>query len=404
MLRIVDRHVLRQVATPLGTALTIGLVMLLADRMVHLLDTALGKKNSFGIVFEMMAYLVPNYLGTAIPAAVFLGLLFGFSRMSAASETDAFLAAGIGLHRLAQPVIVLSVFFAVVSLLISGWVQPYARYAYRAIVFNLVNVEAFYLAEEGVFMQAGTRTFVLDRLNRSVSSFDHVFIYDDKGKGGSDTITATTGQLVDVPGETRPVLHLDNGHRLTFKTPPDPAQGVAAAPEVAEFEVANAPLGRIGKDVFRPRGDDEWELTLAELFAMRDSPPRNTTRVAIIAEIHKRLVDTAGLLILPFLALPFAVGGRRQQRGYRFGLALVLVVAVHEIIGQGSNAAHMGASPWLTMWLPLGLLGAFAGWSYYNTCFTLNPDPLNTAVDRAGETLTGMRQGLMRRLSWARKP
>ena len=92
MLSILDRHVLRQVSLPLLGALVIGLLMLLADRMVNLLDTTLGKKNSFAVVFEMLAYLVPHYLGTAIPAALFLGLLLGFGKMSANSETDAFMA------------------------------------------------------------------------------------------------------------------------------------------------------------------------------------------------------------------------------------------------------------------------------------------------------------------------
>ena len=78
MLTIIDRYVLRQVAKPLATAMAIGLLMLLAERLVRLLDTTLGKKNSFGVVFELLAYLVPHYLGTAIPAALFLGLLFGF--------------------------------------------------------------------------------------------------------------------------------------------------------------------------------------------------------------------------------------------------------------------------------------------------------------------------------------
>ena len=166
MLKLVDRHVLRQVSLPLAAALVIGLLMLLADRMVRLLDTTLGKKNSFTVVFEMLAYLVPHYLGTALPAALFLGLLLGFGRMSANSETDAFMASGVGLNRLARPVILLGVLMCLLSVVIMGWVQPHARYAYRSVVFDVQNVEVFYLAEEGVFMQAGDRTFILDKLDR----------------------------------------------------------------------------------------------------------------------------------------------------------------------------------------------------------------------------------------------
>ena len=118
MLTILDRHVLRQVSLPLAAALVIGLMMLLADRMVSLLDTTLGKKNSFAVVFELLAYLMPHYLGLAIPAALFLGLLFGFNKMSQDSEIDAFSASGTGLNRLARPAIVLALLISLAGLMI----------------------------------------------------------------------------------------------------------------------------------------------------------------------------------------------------------------------------------------------------------------------------------------------
>jgi DNA-binding CsgD family transcriptional regulator len=178
------------------------------------------------------------------------------------------------------------------------------------------------------------------------------------------------GTILSISERTA-VLHLNNAHRLSFKQRPDPTAVAMPQPDVAEFDTVNAPLGKISKDAFRPRGDDERELTLPELIGQRLTPPHGSSVAAMTAEIHKRIIDAASLLVLPFLALPFAVSGRRQQRAFRFGFALVLVIAVHEIIGQGSNAAHAGASPWITMWLPLGLLAAFAAWSYYITCFTV---------------------------------
>src|SRR5262245_34138269 len=195
LFRIADRYVLRQIMAPLATALGIGLVMLLADRMVRLLDTTLGKKSSFAVVFEMLAYLLPHYLGLAIPAALFLGLLFGFSRMSRASELDAFFASGIGLHRLARPVALLSLLLMAASFVIVGWLQPHGRYAYRSVVFDVKNVDVFYLAEEGIFMQAGTRTFILDHLDRTNNRFDHIFLFDDRRSEGvgAETVTAARG-------------------------------------------------------------------------------------------------------------------------------------------------------------------------------------------------------------------
>lgn len=404
MLRLVDRLVLRHVSLPLAAALVIGMLMLLADRMVRLLDATLGKKSSFTVVFEMLAYLAPHYLGTALPAALFLGLLLGFGRMSANSETDALMASGVGLHRMARPVIMLGVLMSGLSLLIMGWLQPHARYAYRSVVFDVQNIDVFYLAEEGVFMQAGNRTFILDKLNRSDNTFERAFIYHDKGTEGSETVTSARGALVEQPKGQRPSLHLETGHRIVFQADPAGADPPLIG-ETSEFMTADTPLGRISKDLFRPRGLDERELTLPELFAALDNPPPKATRQEVASELSERLVTAVSILILPFLAIPFAVGSRRSSHGFRTGAALVLIVVYNEIIQQGASASNNGvASPLLTMWLPCLLLAAFAAWRYLRTCFTLRNDPVTGAIDRIGEMAANLRIMLTRRLGGKATP
>ncbi len=401
MLRIVDRHVLKQVSMPLAGALVIGLLMLLADRMVRLLDTTLGKKNSFSVVFEMLAYLVPHYLGTALPAALFLGLLLGFGKMSTNSETDAFMASGVGLNRMARSVIVLGVLMSLVSMFVIGWLQPYARYSYRSVVFDVQNVEVFYLAEEGVFMQSGDRTFILDKLNRSTNAFQHAFIYQDKGADGSETVTAAKGSLVENKQGGRPTLHLEDGHRLTFKARPDVTAAEPEVGEATEFALADTPLGRISQKLFRPRGQDERELTLPELFSALSNPPPKATFANVSSELSERLVTAVSILILPFLAIPFAVGSRRSARGFRTGVALVLIVVYNEVIHQGASLSNHGvASPLVTMWLPCLLLAAFAAWRYAGTCFTLRSDPVSSVIDRVGDMFGTLRLAITRRFGW----
>jgi len=395
LISIVDRYVLKQIARPLAGAMAVGLMMLLAERMVRLLDTTLGKKNSFAVVFELLAYLVPHYLGTAIPAALFLGLLFGFNKMSKDSEIEAFMAAGIGLHRLARPVIVLSAALAVVSLAIIGWLQPHTRYAYRSVVFDVQNVEVFYLAEAGVFMQAGTRTFILDKLDRGKNAFDQVFLFDDHGDAGSETVTAAHGSLIEIAGQPRPVLRLENGHRLKLASRPAFDGGTAPLPSIAEFAATDTPLGKISDEIFRPRGEDERELTLPELYAQFDAPPAGTTRNAMRTELHSRLIKILTPLILPVLAVPFAVGRRRSQRAYRFGLALVLLVAFNEVIEQGGLATRTnGLSPWISMWLPFALLTGFAIWRFTAACFLLRQDRLEAAINAVSDGLHRLRHRL----------
>lgn len=401
MLRIIDRYVLKQIAAPLMAAMAIGMVMLLAERMVRLLDNTLGKKNSFAVVFEMLAYLVPHYLGTAIPAALFLGLLFGFSKLSKNAEIDAFLASGVGLHRLVWPVTLLSLLFMLISLWIIGWVQPYARYAYRAVAFEVENVQIFYLAEEGVFMQADTRTFILDRLDRATNRFQRVFIYTDDPVDGTETITAEKGSLVEIENQRRPVLHLEAGRRMTFTTPPLPGKPAPKPPTLATFATAETPLGKKIEEAFRQRGEDERELTFPELIEQFRNPPPRATRRSMRAELNKRLVFVLSLPLLPILAVPFAVGHRRSQRSYRFGVALVLIIAFNEVIEQGSLAVKTsGLNPLWTIWTPFFLLFSFAAWRFYNITFRLGKDRLETAIEVFGDLMSAMGRralGLFRR-------
>jgi lipopolysaccharide export system permease protein len=290
---------------------------------------------------------------------------------------------------------------AALSLFIMGWVQPHARYAYRSVVFDVQNVDVFYLAEEGVFMQAGDRTFIIDKLERGRNAFERAFIYQDKGQEGSDTVTSARGSLIENPTGQRPTLHLQDGHRLTFDTRPSPSAPVPAVGETTEFAIADTPLGRISKDIFRPRGEDERELTLPELYASLDNPPPRASRQEVSSELSERLVTAASILILPFLAIPFAVGSRRSSRGFRTGVALVLIVVYNEIIHQGASAANNGvASPLVTLWLPCGLLALFAAWRYIATCFTLSADPVSAAIDRTGDFLSGLRLAVLRRFGW----
>ncbi len=365
------------------SAVAIGLALLLSERLVRLLDLTLGKKKSFSLIFEMLSYLVPHYLGIALPAALFLGLLFGFSRLSKDSELDAFLAAGYGLHQIARPVIVLSCLLALLSTAIFGFIQPHSRYLYRAVVSSIKSVDVFYLAEEGVFMKVGKRTFILDELSRGNNKFKRIFMYEDEGAKGSETVTASQGALIEVDQEDRPVLRLEAGHRLKIKGQFwGTKKPVKPGHDVAEFKVIDTPLGQVKKAAFRIRGIDQREFTLPELWRAFSKKPEKISENALRSEFHRRLILILTILILPFLAIPFSIGRRRGQAPYRFGIVLLILIAFNEIIEQGALAVRVeGASPYLALWLPYFLLAAFSLWRFYRTALSLTPDRLELVVD-----------------------
>ncbi len=378
-----SKYILNQIFPPMLSAVGIGLALLLSERLVRLLDLTLGKKKSFSLIFEMLSYLVPHYLGIALPAALFLGLLFGFNRLSKDSEIDAFLAAGYGLHQIARPVIILACTLAIIATAIFGFIQPHSRYLYRAVVFSIKSADVFFLAEEGVFMRVGKRTFILDELSRGNNKFKRIFLFEDNGVKGSETVTAARGALIEIPDEDRPVLRLEVGHRLKLKSGYwDRENGAKPSQDVGEFKVIDTPIGEVSKEAFRIRGLDQREFTLLELLSARKNKPDRISIDALSAEFHRRIILILTIVILPFLAIPFSLGRRRGQRPYRFAIALIILIAYNEIVEQGALAIRVeGASPLFALWLPFIALAAFSLWRFFRTSMTLTPDRLEPVLE-----------------------
>ncbi|MEM1201207.1 MAG: LptF/LptG family permease, partial [Pseudomonadota bacterium] len=119
-------------------------------------------------------------------------------------------------------------------------------------------------------------------------------------------------------------------------------------------------------------------------------------------EFHKRVVTVLSIMILPILAVPFAIGRRRGHRAYRFALAVVLLVVYHEVLEQGALAVFLGkASPWIAIWMPFIALATFAIWHFYNACFTLKPARLEPTLDWLIDQIERAKVSVLRRFKAA---
>jgi lipopolysaccharide export system permease protein len=114
------------------------------------------------------------------------------------------------------------------------------------------------------------------------------------------------------------------------------------------------------------------------------------------AELNNRLVNIVGMLILPILALPFAIGRRRHMRAYRFGVAVAVLIGFHEVVEQGGLLTeNTGLTPLLTIWAPFALLVIFALWRFWNVCFRVRIDRMDPLFDRMALISQAIRRRLL---------
>ena len=103
---IYSRYLLAQIARPMVTAILVALIALLAERTLRVIDLVVGWRGSLFVVFEMLGYLIPHYMGLALPVAFFLGILLTFSRLAPRGRAGGNYASGAGLPQLLRPILV----------------------------------------------------------------------------------------------------------------------------------------------------------------------------------------------------------------------------------------------------------------------------------------------------------
>ena len=93
-MHLIDRYILRAVATPLILALCVAGMLLMMEQMLRLFDFVLAEQGPVDVVWRMLANLVPHYLGLALPLGAFLGVMLAFRNLSMSSELDALSSSG----------------------------------------------------------------------------------------------------------------------------------------------------------------------------------------------------------------------------------------------------------------------------------------------------------------------
>lgn len=384
-----SRYIVGQTLRPMATTILVALLALLAERALRVVDMVIGWRGSLFAIFEMLSYLVPHYMGLALPAALFLGIFLSTARMAREGELDAMQAGGAGLWRYTRPLFFAALLLTGLHLLLVGYLQPYSRYAYRAAVFAVTNVSFQTLLEPGVFTTLGNTTYHVRTLDANKERFERLFLYSELDNGDSVVVTARRGEI-RVEGATRPVLlELEDGVQQVLP-------GVTTRSELRRlprsltlrFRHFTTDLRGTEPVGFRPRGEDERELTLDELWLMRDRPPPHIKAHEIAAEFDGRLARSLSIPVLPFLAVPLALGRRRGRRSYGFVVGVLALVGYHQILQTGEGLADNGVLGTATaLWLPTAAFVLLSTAVFLRRA-TVVPDPAKGAVlDRLVEAV-----------------
>src|SRR5438552_18249236 len=99
-MRMLERYVLREPLFPFLIGFRIVIFLLTLDFLFDLVDLAVGKGISAGIVLELFALSMGWMLAMAVPCAVLIATLATFGRLAQDNEIAAVRANGTKLRRI----------------------------------------------------------------------------------------------------------------------------------------------------------------------------------------------------------------------------------------------------------------------------------------------------------------
>ena len=374
----IDRYIARLILVPLLATLALASMLLVLDKMLRLFDFVVSEGGPVGVVWRMLANLVPEYLALGIPLGLLLGTLLAFRKLALSTELDSLKAVGLSYTRLLRVPYVFAVALMALNVAIVGFVQPVARYGYEQLRFDLRSGALGASIKVGEFTNLGKRMTLRVEASEDKGRLLHgVFVRAETRDGRTIAVTADHGTFLATDDPDVILLRLSNG-RLVHNSPR------YRAPRVLSFRIQDLPVDLPAVARFRGRGrGDEDEMTITELFrtGAAGAVPA-ATRNAVRANFHYRMTEIVMMLLMPLLAVALAVPPKRSSSGLGIFLAIIMVVAYHKINQYAEEMSALGRiDPLIALWTPFLLFAALILWMYWTIAYKPGGQPIG-ALER----------------------
>lgn len=394
----IDRYIFRLVLMPMCAVFIIAASLLILDKMLKLFDFVATQGGPVSVVFKMLANLLPEYASLAIPLGLLLGILFAFRKLAISSELDVMRAVGLSYTRLLRVPYMIALFLAVLNFLNVSYLQPWARYYYEQLQFELAS------GALGASIKVGEFTTIADKMAlRIEQSRDEgrqligIFARLSDGKGQVLSISAREGRfmaLKDNPDTI--ILHLVDGQIIQDTK--------GNSPRVLSFAQHDLPISLPAIEAFRKRGGKEREYVLPELLRIGwlDQVSQQA-RAQVRASFSYRMVEVVMMLLMPLLGVALAIPPKRSTSSLGLFVAVILVVAYHKVNEFGQATAARGdVGPLTALWGPFVLFSALIIWMYWRVAYVPGGQPIGALETAAGNVSKKVR-GWFKRHPAARK-
>ncbi|MBV9748802.1 MAG: LptF/LptG family permease, partial [Acetobacteraceae bacterium] len=299
------------------------------------------------------------------------GILLAFRRLATSSELDVMRGVGMSYARLLRVPYMYAVVLAALNLAIVGYVQPWSRYKYEGLRFELRTGALGASIKVGEFAHFGPKmTIRIEQSHDKGRRLQGIFVHQQSAPDKWVSVTANAGEFLATDDPDTIIFRLTNGvlvhNDVKFRTP-----------RVLTFTSHDLPIPLPKYESFRTRGGRNIEYTLPELARLGHHGQTQELRNQTRAEFHFRLAEVASMFLLPLLALALGVPPKRSTSALGVFLSIVIVVTYHKINQYAADFGELGrVDPFVALWTPFCLFAAMVFWLYYQIAYVPGGQPI----------------------------
>ena len=365
-MKILAKYITRQTLVTLFFTMSVfTFVLMLARMLKQLSEMLVNRQVGLDIVGWFILLLMPYVLSFSLPMAMLAASLLVFGRLSADNEITAIRASGVGLGRVASPVILLALVMTALCFYINTTLAPLCRFQFRTLFLQLATENPMALLEEGVAIREfpGYEIYVGNKKANIIEEV-RIMALDDKGNVTS-RLYAEKGTVKGDPVTRKLTLDL---YKVTgdLRDPKDPTNlrkirtGTTADRYPVELDIGAAfRQARVSRGL----QDLPFGELRDEIQRLRDA---GIYPAAALMEAHQRVAAAVACVAFTLIGIPLGIKTSRRETSIGIALSLGLALIWYLVLVLSNTLRNRPyLFPEAILWTPnliFEMLGVWLLW------------------------------------------
>lgn len=382
------KYLINEIWPTFFTSLFVTVFIVIATKMMSVTDLVVSKGVPVSQVFRMVAYMLPDIIAFALPAATLIAVVLAFLRLSVDSEIIALKSCGISLYHMLPPVAVFSCVCMLFAFAVSFIGVPWGNSSLKELIYQLAESKANLGIQERVFCEPFDNVvFYVGQYSEQENEMENVFVVDKREKDITNTIIAEKGKLFIHSKERIITLRFNDG--TIFVVEKDLESGRTIKFKTYDLNISiKDVMARLESRRKKPK-----EMSAGELLKQLDSVPKGEEKYNIMMiELLEKCAIPLAVFLMGIIGMPLGAQLKGRGRSAGIGLSLAVFLIYYLCLAGARGICESGViAPTIGVWTPVLFLLISC---IYFTHRVANEKPINLfseminsrALNRVGET------------------